>query len=93
MTDFIFNSDQIGIPLYGLPKDLKKKLIDLVELHGFHEDYSVGQSYFSINFKLKLWFTHEVNKYYPDLPITNTRNPFPEIKKFVLAQLKSCPVS
>ena len=79
---FNFNSDQIGIPLYNLPKDVKQKLINLVEANGYHEDYSVGQSYFSINFKLKRWFTHETNKYYPDLPIENTQNPLPEIKRF-----------
>lgn len=93
MTTLFFNSDQIGIPLYDLPKDLKKKLIDLVESHGFHEDYSVGLSYFSINFKLKLWFTHETNKYYPDLPIENKSNPFPEIKKFFLKYNATTKVS
>lgn len=84
-----FNSDQIGVPLSNLPKDVKNKVVKLVEANGFHETYCAGLSYISINFKLKLWFTHQSNVYYPDLPIKNINNPFPEIKKFFLANYKN----
>jgi len=88
-SELIFNSNQIGIPIYNLPVGVEKQIIDLVESNGFKQSYSVGHSFLSINFKLKLWFTHQRNVYYPELPINNKENPFPEIKAFFLKYAKA----
>lgn len=87
------HTDQIGIPLYKMEArlKLKNKIIALAQRHGFKSSYSVGESYLSLNFAHKIWFTHEQNKYYHDLAIKDLANPIPEIRQFIINQKTKKP--